>query len=124
MPSWTEIGQEYAADVRKAVQADQRRDFEYIKKAYAHEQVEPSSLRGTNLTETLKRIARELEDQWKVKGEPLTEEQKDRILRETGEALGFPDPEDFTYLTKGASNDAYMQMVSYIGAVLQAAGKK
>jgi hypothetical protein len=124
IPSWAEIGQQYAAQVKAAVLEDTRQELIYVKKAYAHERVTPGSLPGTALVATLKKIARELDTRWQIDDEPLTEEQKERILRETGEALGLENPEEFVWLTKGASNDAYMQMVSYIGAVLQAARKK
>ena len=124
MPSWEQIGRDYAAEVRAAVAQDQRQDLVYIKKAYAREQVTPGSLPGTSLVVALKKIARDLDTFWKVDDKPLTQEQKDRMLRETGAALGLAAPDDFVWLTKSCSNDNYVQMVGYIGALLQAAGKK
>jgi hypothetical protein len=124
MPSFQEIGRDYAAAVKAAVQQDAGREMVYVKKAYAHQRVEPDSLQTAALTAALKKIARELDTLWKIGDEPLSEEQKQQILRETGAALGLASPDDFIWITKGASNDAYMQMVNYIGAVLQAAGKK
>lgn len=124
MPTFKEIGRDYAAQVKAAVEADARQNLEYVKKAYARERITADSLPSTHLVAALKKIARAVKEDWRSDGQPLSEEQEDEILRQAGAALGLENPEDFVYLTKGASNDAYMQMVNYISGVLQASGKK
>lgn len=123
MPTFAEIGKGYAAEVKAALREDEQKELIYVKKAYASERVTPGSLGGTALVTALKKIARNL-DALRTNGKELSDEQKEEILRQAGIAFGLEDPNEFVWLTKGASNDAYMQMVSHIGALLQAGGKK
>lgn len=123
MASFQEIGQGYAKRVRAAIEEDRKGEFEYVKKAYAHQAVEPEWLKRSNLIRALKEIARET-DQVKVGGKPLTDAQKEEVYREAGQALGLPEPKSFGYMAKGASNDAYMQMTNYISVLIAPAGGK
>src|SRR5262245_24495509 len=124
MATFEEIGKYYAAEVREAIAKDQSRQMQYVRKAALNEQVEATSLRGTALIGTLKRIAQELETLWKINDKPLTEVQKGEIIRHAGIELGLPDPGNLRQLTEGASNDAYMQMVTYVSQLLTLQGKK
>ena len=124
MPSFEVIGRDYARQVHDAVRADAHQHKVYVTNAYAGIAVPPWLLAGTNLVATLKEIARAVENDWNIEGRPLTREQKDEILRQTGRALGLPRPDDFGYVTNGASNDAYMQLVTYISQLLPTQSKK
>ena len=119
MPTFEEIGRDYATQVSAALEKDKRQDKLYIKRAYAHQAITPESLPDTELVTTLKKIGRELETKWKVQDKPLTEQQKNEILEEAGKALDFANPEDFIQIAKGASNDAYIQLVDRISALIR-----
>ena len=119
MPTFQEIGQTYATQIRAAIAQDSVRGQGYIKKAYASESIDPKSMGSTTLADALKKIIADLNNVWKVDNKPLTSEQRDEILRQTGVALGMPDPSEFGLIAKGASNDAYMTLVERISIIVQ-----
>lgn len=124
MPSFQEIGQSYASDIRKAVAEDQAASATYVKEASYRRKIDAATLPDTQLIRALKKIHQGVNTGWEINGKPLSEEQKNTILREAGAALGLPRAEDFGFLTKGASNDAYLQLVNHISSILDAARKK
>ena len=124
MPTFQQIGQDYAVRVQSAIQEDVTANRTYIKKASASKQIEPTTLPDTKLITELKRIAKESGTRWKIGNRHLTEAEQDEVYRQTGQALGMPDPGQFGLIAEGASNDAFLTLTTYINDLLPSSGWK
>ena len=110
MPTFNEIGAQYARRIREALEKDGFR-------------------RGVPLTESIVRrslVARELtaistevDTYWRIRGRPLTQEEKDRIVGAAGRALRMRVPSSLRVMLRCASNDEYVELVNYISNLLQ-----
>lgn len=114
MPTFKEIAQGYAAKVRTATRLDG-----FTKAAAAA--VKSTDLPGSAILKVAKEITANL-DTYRVDGQPLTEEQRKTILELAGQELELAMPSDFYWFIKGGSNDAYMQMITYVGNIVKKAG--
>jgi hypothetical protein len=92
--------------------------------ANASRQIEPTTLPDTKLITELKKIAQESATRWKIGDRHLTEAELDEVYRQTGQALGMPDPGQFSLVAEGASNDAFMTLTAYIRDLLPSGGWK
>ena len=119
MPSFEELGRRYAGQVLAAVEDDARRKLSYVVKALTCRPVSPSELPYTGLVQAIKDIARSLDGYRTSKGAAPSQEQKDRALRETGRALGLPDPEEFVVVAKGVARDAYATLPDRVSALIR-----
>jgi hypothetical protein len=54
-----------------------------------------------------------------ISGKPLTDEQREEILKLAGEELKLKQPDDFVKMTKAASNTSFLQMVQQISTLVQ-----
>lgn len=117
MTTLADLPRQYAGEVRAAIDADRQANSGYVKTA-ADASTVAKALPTSNLIRVLKKIAREVEQEWRVNDRPLSDDQKSELYRETGRLLGVPRPSDFELITKGASNDAYMTLVNHIGGLL------
>jgi hypothetical protein len=71
------------------------------------------------------KVAKEISldlDRYTVDDKPLTEEQRKQILEIAGQELELATPSDFYWFIKGGSNDAYMQMITYVGNIVKKSG--
>src|SRR5689334_3009068 len=102
MPTFREVAQQYAANVRQAIRQE----------GASARSLTASSLRYSPIARTFKAIADDL-DRYTIQGSPLTEDDKRTILEIAGEELGLDTPAEFYYATRAGSNDAYMQMITY-----------
>jgi hypothetical protein len=70
------------------------------------------------VAQTIIRIVEHL-NTWQRDGEPLTQQERDEIAEFVGQELGLSDPGDFVEMTKSASNNAYMQLVTQVSQLIQ-----
>src|ERR1700722_5473733 len=100
MPTFNEIAQGYALKIRRAIIDDGFRRSASVTTA---------GIRGSRVLRAFKEISSDL-DRYTIDDEPLTEEQRKRVLALAGKSLDLDEPEDFYWSTRAGSNDAYMQM--------------
>ena len=117
MPSFEELGRQYAGRVVAAVEEDARRKLGYVVKALASRPVSPSELPYTGLAQAIKDIAHALDGLRTGKGTAPTEEHKNRALRETGRALGLVNPDEFVTITKAVCGNAYATLPDRIASL-------
>jgi hypothetical protein len=108
MPTFDDVSKGYAAQIRKALDEDA-----FTKSA----SITLNEARHSSIISALKAIAGDL-DSWRVDNQPLTEEQKERILKGASEHLNLPDARTVPQAVRNASNDAYMELVTDIGRLL------
>jgi hypothetical protein len=113
MPTFAEIGREYAERVVKSIRKDG-----FTKTA----SLSTARLYGTNVVAVLREISGELDSKWTIDDKPLTEQQKQQIAVEAGRQLGLDQPEEFHWAVKAASNDAYMELVEHISNIIKKKG--
>ena len=110
MPTFQEIGRQYADRVTRAMARD---GFTKTASASVH------TVRGSAVANELKAIAGELDTYWQVDSRLLTDEQKKLIAKEAGLALGLEHPDEFNLAVRCASNDAYMELVDHISNIIK-----
>ena len=54
-----------------------------------------------------------------ISDKPLTDAQREHILKLVGEELGLSKPDDFVKMTKAASNTSFLIMVQQISTLVQ-----
>jgi hypothetical protein len=118
MPTFQQIGQDYADRVRSAIEEDVTANRAYTRKGHMAKSIEPATLPKTKLIAELKRIAAESVTRWQIGDRHLTEAEQQEVYRQTGEALGMVNADQFGLIAKDASNDAFMTLIKCIGNLL------
>jgi hypothetical protein len=115
MASFDELALKYAAIIRDALGRDG-----FVKSARASRQ----QVQTSHLLRALKQVHNEVEGLvYIATNEPLSETDKQIILRGTGEKLGIVRATALSESTKAASNDALDELINQIDDLLQGKGK-
>lgn len=109
MATFDEIAQGYAKEVKAALDAD---------KFSSESPITVNAVRFSRTASALKRIASDL-DQYTIGGEPLSQSQRDEILRKAGQFLDSSEASAFPRAVRNASNDKYTDLVGDITVILK-----
>jgi hypothetical protein len=111
MPTINELAKQYADKVIKALREDG-----FIGRTYIAE----SELRDSTSLQVLKSLNKEIESLvYLSTGEPLSRDDKGKIIREASRLLHLQETEGFGQIIKAASNDALVDLLNKVEEILK-----
>ncbi len=110
MPTFDEISEDYSKRIRAAAS-----ESSLSKSAAYLTESEKQQEKQRNVTAVLKQINEDLKG-YTIESKPLSEDQRNRIIKGAAVVLGLKKPDSLVLMLKEASNDNFVALANYWAA--------